>query len=72
VQYYREGTLSFADRKKLLNRARLLVSTHENLLADMVFMPPVSPLSFVTISNRAPSLYPTVHYWFHPGAVIKE
>lgn len=47
VQYYREGTLSFADRKKLLNRARLLVSTHENLLADMVFMPPGKPSALI-------------------------
>eukprot|EP00271_Cylindrocystis_brebissonii_P013035 TRINITY_DN3258_c0_g2_i1.p1 TRINITY_DN3258_c0_g2~~TRINITY_DN3258_c0_g2_i1.p1 ORF type:complete len:554 (-),score=51.26 TRINITY_DN3258_c0_g2_i1:414-2075(-) len=40
VKTYYEGALAMPRRKELLNRARLLVALHENVLADMVFMPP--------------------------------
>ncbi|CAI7919956.1 unnamed protein product [Closterium sp. NIES-53] len=36
---YRDGSLPFGKRKELFNRARLLVAAHDNVLADMVFMP---------------------------------
>lgn len=39
VVVYRDGSLPFAKRKELMNRARLLVAAHDNVLADMVFMP---------------------------------
>ncbi|GJP83907.1 hypothetical protein CLOP_g14008 [Closterium sp. NIES-67] len=42
VIVYREGSHTIPRRKDLLNRAHLLVSPHDNLLADMVFMPPGS------------------------------
>lgn len=40
VQVYFEGALPMPRRKELLNRARLLIAVHENVLADMVYMPP--------------------------------
>ncbi|GJP32326.1 hypothetical protein CLOM_g16907 [Closterium sp. NIES-68] len=40
IVLYKEGSLSFTARKALLNRARVLVAVHGNILADMVFMPP--------------------------------
>ncbi|CAI5531299.1 unnamed protein product, partial [Closterium sp. Naga37s-1] len=40
VLVYREGAHSIPRRKDLLNRAHLLVAPHDNLLADLVFMPP--------------------------------
>ncbi|CAI5970782.1 unnamed protein product, partial [Closterium sp. NIES-65] len=40
VVVYREGAHSIPRRKDLLNRAHLLVAPHDNLLADLVFMPP--------------------------------
>ncbi|CAI5485314.1 unnamed protein product [Closterium sp. Naga37s-1] len=40
IVVYKEGSLSFTARKALLNRARVLVAVHGNILADMVFMPP--------------------------------
>ncbi|GJP47711.1 hypothetical protein CLOM_g6883, partial [Closterium sp. NIES-68] len=39
VVTYRDGSLSFVKRKELFNKARLLVAAHDNVLADMVFMP---------------------------------
>lgn len=40
VQLYYEGSVPMLKRKELLNKARLLISVHDNVLADMVFMPP--------------------------------
>lgn len=40
VHVYRESTLNVPQRKELLNKARLMVSVHDNLLSDMIFMPP--------------------------------
>ncbi|CAI5500151.1 unnamed protein product, partial [Closterium sp. Naga37s-1] len=42
VVIYREGSISLPRRKDLLNRALLMVSVHDNILADIVFMPPGS------------------------------
>lgn len=40
VIQYRESSLTIPRRKELLNRARFMISAHDNVLADMVFMPP--------------------------------
>ena len=40
VMVYYEGSMSMPRRKEVLNRAKLLVALHDNVLTDMVFMPP--------------------------------
>lgn len=40
VLVYYEGAMPMPRRKEVLNRAKLLVAMHDNVLTDMVFMPP--------------------------------
>eukprot|EP00271_Cylindrocystis_brebissonii_P014202 TRINITY_DN35479_c0_g1_i1.p1 TRINITY_DN35479_c0_g1~~TRINITY_DN35479_c0_g1_i1.p1 ORF type:complete len:568 (-),score=67.97 TRINITY_DN35479_c0_g1_i1:1395-3098(-) len=40
VESYYEGSMPMPKRKALLNRARLFIGIHDNVMADMVFMPP--------------------------------
>lgn len=59
VQTYVEGSLSMPRRKELLNRARLLIAVHDDILADMVFMPPGSTILEIR-PRSAPD--PTYHH----------
>lgn len=59
VVTYVEGSLSMPRRKELLNRAKLLIAVHDDILADMVFMPPGS-LVLEIRPRSAPD--PTYHH----------